>query len=55
MDRSTNCVQWKKSGRCEKDAWVIMNCLVSCNRIDICDVEALKPIGKTTTVLMHVC
>jgi hypothetical protein len=46
FDRNELCEAWKNDGRCESDQWVYRNCLLQCNRIDICDIEAFSPTGK---------
>ncbi|CAB4027409.1 zinc metallo ase nas-13-like [Paramuricea clavata] len=51
LDRNELCEAWKNDGRCEADQWVYRNCLVQCNRIDICDIEAFSPTGTCASSL----
>ena len=53
FDRNELCEAWKNDGRCESDQWVNRNCLVQCNRIDICDIEAFSPTGKVVQNFLH--
>ena len=46
VDRSEFCEAWKKDGRCERDQWVSRNCMVQCERTDICDLEPIAPTGR---------
>ena len=50
MDRSNNCEAWARTGRCKTDRWVMVNCLLSCKRYDLCDPEPIKPIGKCNNI-----